>query len=182
MSKVVAIMSMSLDGYVADANDGVGEVFDWYMQLGGRRVPHRRVGPHDVQGVRAERRAPSRALVRTWCRAHRPAHVRGRRWLGRKSRLGTGVRPYPPDPRRMAAAQLDGPLRDRRHRKRREPGQSRRRREVRCGPRRGHHPAAPECRPPRRDLTSTSRRFFLAPEFDSSTTSPARRPSSATRR
>ena len=29
MSKVVAIMSMSLDGYVADVNDGVAEVFDW---------------------------------------------------------------------------------------------------------------------------------------------------------
>jgi hypothetical protein len=29
MSKVIAIMSMSLDGYVADRNDGVGEVFDW---------------------------------------------------------------------------------------------------------------------------------------------------------
>ena len=34
MSKVVAIMTMSLDGYVADANDGVGEVFDWYMNSG----------------------------------------------------------------------------------------------------------------------------------------------------
>ena len=34
MSKVVAIMSMSLDGYVADCNDGVGEVFDWYMNSG----------------------------------------------------------------------------------------------------------------------------------------------------
>src|SRR6187200_794719 len=31
MTKVVAIMSMSLDGYVADANDGVDEVFDWYF-------------------------------------------------------------------------------------------------------------------------------------------------------
>jgi dihydrofolate reductase len=31
MSKVVAIMSMSLDGYVADPNDGVAEVFDWYF-------------------------------------------------------------------------------------------------------------------------------------------------------
>ena len=30
MTKVVAFMSMSLDGYVADANDGVAEVFDWY--------------------------------------------------------------------------------------------------------------------------------------------------------
>ncbi len=34
MSKVVAIMSMSLDGYVADPNDGVGDVFDWYMNSG----------------------------------------------------------------------------------------------------------------------------------------------------
>jgi len=29
MSKVIAIMSMSLDGFVADSNDGVAEVFDW---------------------------------------------------------------------------------------------------------------------------------------------------------
>jgi dihydrofolate reductase len=34
MSKIVALMSMSLDGFVADANDGVGEVFDWYMNSG----------------------------------------------------------------------------------------------------------------------------------------------------
>jgi dihydrofolate reductase len=34
MSKVIAIMSMSLDGYVADEDDGVGEVFDWYMSSG----------------------------------------------------------------------------------------------------------------------------------------------------
>src|SRR5436305_11875305 len=34
MSKVIAIMSMSLDGYVADLNDGVAEVFDWYMSSG----------------------------------------------------------------------------------------------------------------------------------------------------
>jgi len=34
MSKTVAIMSMSLDGYVADRNDGVAEVFDWYMNSG----------------------------------------------------------------------------------------------------------------------------------------------------
>jgi dihydrofolate reductase len=31
MTKVIALMSMSLDGYVADANDGVDEVFDWYF-------------------------------------------------------------------------------------------------------------------------------------------------------
>lgn len=31
MSKLIAIMSMSLDGYVADKQDGVAEVFDWYF-------------------------------------------------------------------------------------------------------------------------------------------------------
>jgi dihydrofolate reductase len=34
MSKVVAIMSMSLDGFVADRDDGVAEVFDWYVASG----------------------------------------------------------------------------------------------------------------------------------------------------
>ena len=34
MSKVIALMSMSLDGYVADPNDGVDEVFDWYFSSG----------------------------------------------------------------------------------------------------------------------------------------------------
>jgi dihydrofolate reductase len=39
MTKVVALMSMSLDGYVADENDGVDEVFDWYMSSGDVEVP-----------------------------------------------------------------------------------------------------------------------------------------------
>lgn len=34
MSKVIAIMSMSLDGYVADLDNGVAEVFDWYFTSG----------------------------------------------------------------------------------------------------------------------------------------------------
>jgi dihydrofolate reductase len=34
MSNLIAIMSMSLDGYVADRNDGVAEVFDWYFNSG----------------------------------------------------------------------------------------------------------------------------------------------------
>lgn len=39
MSKVIAIMSMSLDGYVADPNDGVDEVFDWYFNSGDVEFP-----------------------------------------------------------------------------------------------------------------------------------------------
>jgi len=31
MTKVIALMSMSLDGFVADVTDGVNEVFDWYF-------------------------------------------------------------------------------------------------------------------------------------------------------
>ena len=34
MSKIVAIMSMSLDGYIADLNDGVAEVFNWDQPRG----------------------------------------------------------------------------------------------------------------------------------------------------
>jgi dihydrofolate reductase len=39
MSKLIAIMSMSLDGYVADLNDGVAEVFDWYFTSGHVEFP-----------------------------------------------------------------------------------------------------------------------------------------------
>jgi dihydrofolate reductase len=34
MSKLIALMSMSLDGYVATLDDGVMEVFDWYFNSG----------------------------------------------------------------------------------------------------------------------------------------------------
>jgi hypothetical protein len=34
MSKVVALMSMSLDGYVADRDDDVADVFAWYFNSG----------------------------------------------------------------------------------------------------------------------------------------------------
>jgi dihydrofolate reductase len=39
MTKIVALMSMSLDGYVADPDDGVAEVFDWYFGSGDVEVP-----------------------------------------------------------------------------------------------------------------------------------------------
>jgi len=38
MSKLIAVMSMSLDGYVADADDDVNEVFDWYFSSGDVKV------------------------------------------------------------------------------------------------------------------------------------------------
>ncbi|HEX2872817.1 MAG TPA: hypothetical protein VHP33_16255 [Polyangiaceae bacterium] len=31
MSKVIAVVSVSLDGFVAERADGVAEVFDWYF-------------------------------------------------------------------------------------------------------------------------------------------------------
>src|SRR4029079_7138090 len=34
MSKVVSIMSMSLDGYIADLDAGLAEVFAWYFNSG----------------------------------------------------------------------------------------------------------------------------------------------------
>lgn len=34
MTKLIAVMSMSLDGFVADPDDGVNEVFDWYFSSG----------------------------------------------------------------------------------------------------------------------------------------------------
>ncbi|MDB6028716.1 MAG: Dihydrofolate reductase [Verrucomicrobiales bacterium] len=50
-SKVVALMSMSLDGYVADLNDGVAEVFDWYFS-GDVEIP---VGGSDPMTFRVSR-------------------------------------------------------------------------------------------------------------------------------
>ncbi len=55
MTKVVAIMSMSLDGYVADANDGVAEVFDWYFSSGDVEIPM----PSTTSGMTFHVSAPS---------------------------------------------------------------------------------------------------------------------------
>ena len=59
MSKVVAIMSMSLDGYVADSHDGVAEVFDWYAGSGDVEV---RTGGSDPMTFRVS--APSAEYLR----------------------------------------------------------------------------------------------------------------------
>jgi dihydrofolate reductase len=39
MSKVIALMSMSLDGFVADPHDNPSDVFDWYFRSGDVEVP-----------------------------------------------------------------------------------------------------------------------------------------------
>ena len=136
MSKVVAIMSMSLDGYVADPNDGVADVFDWYFTSGDVEFPAGGADPmtFKVSGPSAEH------LRGLW--SELGAVLTGRRTFdkakgwGENHAWGAGIRPDPLHPRRVAATQLNGPLRDRRHRKRGEASQSGRRREGRWGPRR----------------------------------------------
>lgn len=59
MSKVIAIMSMSLDGFVADLHDGVAEVFDWYgsgdveFRAGGADDMTFRVSPSSADHLRS---------------------------------------------------------------------------------------------------------------------------------
>ena len=84
MSKIIAIMSMSLDGFVADPDDGVAEVFDWYANSGDVEID---AGGSDAMTFRmSEASAASlpRPDVRAGRRADRPPHVRGRRRLGRQ--------------------------------------------------------------------------------------------------
>jgi dihydrofolate reductase len=52
MSKVIAVMSMSLDGYVADPRDGVAEVFDWYFTSGETEI---QTGGADAMTFRVSR-------------------------------------------------------------------------------------------------------------------------------
>src|SRR4051812_43012080 len=147
-SKVVAIMSMSLDGYVAELNDGVAEVFDWYFTSGDVEV---HTGGSDPMTFHVSQASADHlhGLI-----AELGAMLTGRRtfdqaegWSGNHA-WGPAFA-HPSHPRRVAAPRLDCPLRDRRYRKRREPGQDRRRREECRSPRRGHHPAITECRAPR---------------------------------
>lgn len=54
-SKVIAVMSMSLDGFVADDKDGVAEVFDWYfsgdteIEAGGADAMTFRLSPQSAE-------------------------------------------------------------------------------------------------------------------------------------
>ena len=60
MSRLIAIMSMSLDGFVADPGDDVNEVFDWYFSSGKVEVPAG--GADDFRFTMSE---PSAQHVRT---------------------------------------------------------------------------------------------------------------------
>ena len=72
MARVVANMSVSLDGFVADAGDGVGEVFSWYRK---GDVPIGAAGDAEA-GFRVAA-ASAELLSQTWARVG--ALVAGRR-------------------------------------------------------------------------------------------------------
>src|SRR5512133_2456811 len=119
MSKVVALMSMSLDGYVADSDDGVAEVFAWYFNSGDVEF---HTGGTDPMTFTVS--APSAEHLRRLV-SGLGAMLTGRRTFD-KAHGWNGNHAWGPafvltHSRRMAAAELDGPLRDRRHRKRRPP-------------------------------------------------------------
>jgi dihydrofolate reductase len=87
MTKVVAIMSMSLDGYVADANDGIDEVFDWYFS-GDVEVPT----PSTTSGFTFRVSAPSADHIRSLM-ADTGAMLTGRRTFDRADGWG-GQHPF----------------------------------------------------------------------------------------
>ena len=150
MTKVVALMSMSLDGYVADANDGVDEVFDWYFS-GDIEVPIEsptmemtfRVSPPSAEHLRSL--TPEVGAMLT-----------GRRTFDRADGWG-GQHPGGPrssSPTTCPTAglgRLDSSVRHRRHRERRRSGESGCRPEVRGSTRCPDDPAVPERRGARRD-------------------------------
>ena len=87
MTKVIAIMSMSLDGYVADANDGVAEVFDWYFS-GDVEVP----AASTTSGMTFHVSAPSAGHLRD-LQAEVGAMLTGRRTFERADGWG-GQHPW----------------------------------------------------------------------------------------
>jgi dihydrofolate reductase len=73
MSKVIAVMSMSVDGFIADASDGVAEVFDWYFS-GAVEIPM----PHPASDM-TFRVSPASAEHLTSLMAEVGAFLTGRR-------------------------------------------------------------------------------------------------------
>jgi dihydrofolate reductase len=73
MSKVIAVMSMSVDGFIADASDGLAEVFDWYFS-GAVEIPM----PHPASDM-TFRVSPASAEHLTSLMAEVGAFLTGRR-------------------------------------------------------------------------------------------------------
>lgn len=102
MGRVIADMSVSLDGFVADPDDGVDRVFAWYGK---------------------PQLAPEESSSRTESGPGLGMIVYGRRtfdvakgWGGRPSHRRSGHRGHPPTSGRLAARGLHGGLRDGKHR------------------------------------------------------------------
>jgi len=180
MSKVVAIMFHVARRLRRRPERWRGRSVRLVPQLGQRRNTHRRVGPHDVQvsgpsaehfrdltsglGACSPADAPSRSLT-----------AGAETTLGdRNSCLPTTSPSGWPRPNSTVHFVMDGIESAVNQAKTR-------RREVRWRPRRRHHPAMPECWL-LDEIHVDIAAFCLAPEFDSSTASPARQSSLATRR
>lgn len=110
MSKVIAIMSMSLDGYVADQQDGVDQVFDWYfsgeeeIQAGGADAMTFHLSPPSAQHYKSL--VHELGAVLTGRRTFEVAQG----WGG-ESWVGTRLCPDPRDSGWLAKAELDGTFR-----------------------------------------------------------------------
>ena len=180
MSKVVAIMSMSLDGYVADLNDGVAEVFDWYFTSGDVEI---HTGGSDPMTFKVSR--PSADHLHGLI-SELGAMLTGRRTFDKAEGWG-GNHAWGPafvlthhipaggrDPTRLCTSSPTVS----------NPPSTKPKLPLPGSPLESTAPT-PSSNASMLDSstksTSTSRRFFSAPEFDSSTTSPARQSSSATR-
>ena len=181
MSKVVAIMSMSLDGYVADPNDGVAEVFDWYFNSGDVEFHTGGSDPmtFKVSGPSAEHLRGLRSELGAMLTGRRTFDVAhgwgGNHAWGPAFVLTHHIPAGWPRPNSTVHFVTDGIESAVNQAKAAAAGKS-----V------GVHGAdtIQQCLKPAFSTrsTSTSRRFSLAPESGSSTTSPPRQPSSATRR
>jgi dihydrofolate reductase len=180
MSKVIAIMSMSLDGFVADVNDGVAEVFDWYFHSGDVEF---RAGGSDPMTFKVSEPS-ARHLRGLW--SELGAALTGRRtfdvaegWGGNHGWGPAFVLTHEipegwPRPDSTVHFVTDG-IEARCVRPKPRPGASP---SVCTAPTPCGNASQPDCST---RFTSTSRRSFSAPACGSSTISPARPSSSATR-
>ena len=102
MGTVVAQASMSLDGYIAKADNSIGRLFDWY-EAGDVEVPTA------TPGITFHLTPASAALLaavdrRTRCARLRPDAVRLHRRLGRTAHHGRARRRgHPPGADRVGA-------------------------------------------------------------------------------